>query len=725
MSQRSLDPHMWNLENLFKSIFNVPVYQRPYSWDREQVEVLLNDIYEAYTCEEKEEGYYTGNIIIFDKGDKINGLISKYDIIDGQQRITTFSLILLAVYCLALKDGANKSDTTILAVKGALWKLVNREYQKKYCVVKLNSIEKKCFSELFDRAYDQPERIYEFCDAYKCESKFDERVIGNFRIISGYISNKIMDPAQPDAILDYADYILQYVQFIAIEANCKENKVFSMFESINSKGKRLEEIDLIKTYIFSQLDEASYSTYLDRWGQLIILTNDNLYDYLYNYIKAFLCFYRQNISVENFKTIAKRNMLTYFNVKTERDAFKMLLDDMYNKVDIYNMLYSAEKAYSLVKNHKFRFFYKIFTEVAYKHPKALFLRALVEYKEGNLSKEDITDIVRETVGFMIKFLTISNRDSKDAITMFSAIMNDIYANGKVVKDNVINALAAEYVKQGINTEKLKNDLNSVDAYEQNKKLTVALLVLYESTTREADGTFKTSYDQAYTLLDSFSESFSLDHLLVQSPDKNSEKFYYYKNDDDTLVLKPNHDFPANIVVSGMDYDTFLKSVLNKIGNLRIYYRDKNSGRQNTAIALKEYAEFCTYADIVKRSNDINTILLETCLPQPDIDVALIQKSSKKISESALPKMDKLIEYGFVKPGDELYIVVEPDNSAATLIDEKYVMFNGEQMTLNEWGCKVTGWKSIRIYAYAAKKGELETLQEKRMFYIQEHNESIK
>lgn len=67
MSQRSLDPHMWNLENLFKSIFNVPVYQRPYSWDREQVEVLLNDIYEAYTCEEKEEGYYTGNIIIFDK----------------------------------------------------------------------------------------------------------------------------------------------------------------------------------------------------------------------------------------------------------------------------------------------------------------------------------------------------------------------------------------------------------------------------------------------------------------------------------------------------------------------------------------------------------------------------------------------------------------------------------------------------------------------------------
>lgn len=107
---------------------------------------------------------------------------------------------------------------------------------------------------------------------------------------------------------------------IAIEANCQANKVFSMFESINSKGKKLEEIDLIKTYIFSKLDESSYATYLDRWGQLIIRTNDNLYDYLFNYIKAFLCFYRQNISVDNFKTIVVRDMLSYYKVNSEKDA---------------------------------------------------------------------------------------------------------------------------------------------------------------------------------------------------------------------------------------------------------------------------------------------------------------------------------------------------------------------------------------------------------------------
>ena len=142
--------------------------------------------------------------------------------------------------------------------------------------------------------------------------------------------------------------------------------------------------------------------------------------------------------MDNFKTVVVRDMLPYYNVACEKEALKKLLDDMYDKVDIYNMLHSAELANVLVKNSKFRFYYKIFTEVSYKHPNALFLRMLVELKENRLQKEDVVDIVKETVGFMFKFLTISGKDSKDVITMFSTIMKDIYDNKKNVKDNIIN-----------------------------------------------------------------------------------------------------------------------------------------------------------------------------------------------------------------------------------------------------------------------------------------------
>ena len=721
MAVKTLDPHLWNLENLFKFMYNVPVYQRPYSWDKEQIDVLLSDIIGAYKSESKNEGYYTGNIIVFDKNDKINGLITKYDIIDGQQRITSFALVLLALYSASLTIGVSETDKTLNNIKEALWKYVDRSYHKDHKTVSLNSIEKKVFSDLYNHCFDNPKTVLSFCKNYHCSSSFEQRVISNFEHIYATIQKEISSSDQ-DKILDFADYILQYVQFIVIEANCKANKVFSMFESINSKGKKLEEIDLIKTYIFSKLDENSYSTYLDKWGELIIKTEDNLYDYLYNYIKAFLCFYRQNINIGNFKAICQGRLLQYFNVTEEADALKKLLDDMYDKVDFYNMLSSAEKANSLVKNGKFRFYYKIFTEISYKHPKALFLRTLVEYKQGNIEKADVVEIVSETISFMMKFLTISNRDSKDAITMFSSIMNDIYTANKISKVLIVNAIAAELVKQGVTSDKLKSDLKSMDAYEQNKRLTISLLALYDSTKRDDDGKIKISYDQAYTLLNSFSTAFSLDHLLVQTPDSTSSEFKYYKNSSDELVLKAGHDFPSEIV-NGMDYDTFARKILNQIGNLRIYYKDKNSGRQNSSIDLPEYDHFNTYNDIVNRGTELIDTLVDECLPTPDIDIAQIKTSNKKL-EASLPKMDKLIEFGLINKGDKIYLTLKPDESVATLIDEKYVDFNGEKLTLNEWGCRVTGWQSIRIYAYVAIVGEIETLHQKRLAFIQEHNEPV-
>lgn len=722
MAVKPLDPHLWNLENLFKSIYEVPVYQRPYSWDKEQVDVLLNDIIEAYQSESKNDGYYTGNIIVYDKNDKINGLITKYDIIDGQQRITTFALMLLSLYTLSLSIGVDENDKTLGKIKEALWKYISRVCQKDLRAVTLNSIEKKCFSNLYDRCFDSPKTIINFCDHYHCESKFDERVIDNFKNLYNTIRAKI-SADDKNEILDFADYILQYIQFIVIESNCKENKVFSMFESINSKGKKLEEIDLIKTYIFSQLDEQSYSTYLDRWGQLIIKTKDNLYDYLYNYIKAYLCFYRQNITIVNFKAISRNELLKYFNEVSIAEAFKKMLDDMYDKVDYYNMLSSEDDAYKLIKNSKFRFYYKVFTYISYKHPKALFLRTLIEYKEGKIPKDDVISIICETVGFMIKFLTISGRDSKDAITMFSSIMNDIYDCGGVTKDIVVNSIAAELVKQGVVSDRLKLDLKSMDAYEQNKKLTVSLLSLYDSTTKQPSGKVKIAYEQAYTLLNSYGDVFNLDHLLVQTPDKNSDFKYYKDSISDVLVLKDGHDFPSDII-SGMDYDIFTRKVLNQIGNLRIYYWGKNSERGNTTVQLKEYKNFVTYKDIVDRGENLINTIVDDCLPMPDVDLSNIQTGNNKKSESNLPKMGKLIEFGIIKPGDKIYITLKPDESIATLIDEKYVDYNGQTMTINEWGCRVTGWQSIRIYAYVAIVGEIETLHQKRLAFIQDHNEPI-
>ena len=706
MSLELLDPHMWSLETLFKNVYKVPVYQRPYSWDKEQIDTLLKDVFNAFKSGKK-EGYYTGNIIVYDKNEKIEGHIAKYDIIDGQQRITTFALIMLVIYTISYDVGVNENDKVLGNIRDSLWKYVERNYRKELRTVELNSIERDCFLNIYDICFEDPKNAINLIKKYNCLTDFDSRIINNFRNIYETIMENI-ESKTPDGILDFAEYILQFIKFIVIEAHCNENEVFTMFESINSKGKKLETIDLIKTYIFSKLDKDSYDKYTKIWGNLIIKTKDRLYDYLYTYIKAYLSYYRQNINVNNFKSISSKELLLHFKTNEESEALKKLLDDLNEKVVYYNMLYSVEDAYELIKSSKFRYFYEMFIKFGYQHPKALFFRCLVEFSEEKISKKDVVDIVVATTIFMIKFLTICDRDSKDAITTFSNMLNSTY-NCLVDKDLIINYIDTELNIRGVTNESIKKLLMGIDCYKQKKELGVSMLALYESYDKSEK---RISYDKAYNLLKRYGEVYSLDHLLVQNP-KEEENFKYYRNkEDNTLILKEEADFPSYIY-SGMDYAIFEQSVLNKIGNLRIYYKDNNSARQTEEVILPNYNNFNTYDDIINRGNDIVDTIVDVCFPKIDIDMEKVKKVVNG-KDKNLFKMDKIIEIGILNPGDEVYITIKPEESVATLIDSKFVNYRGKRMTINEWGCFITGWKSIRIYQYMAKVGEKETIQEKRI-----------
>ncbi len=720
MARRALEPYLWTVEDVFKHIYSVPIYQRPYSWENQQINTILDDIINAYNLPdtEKEEGYFIGSIYIHDKNEKLNGLVQKYEIIDGQQRLTTLSLLLLSIYSYIVQYDVPETEQTLISVKMALWKYVGRNYDKQNRALNLNSIEKNCFKDLYNSCYDKPNNILNYCNQYVPKNNFEKRVIDNFIIIYNRIG-KEFPIERKNALLDFADFLLKFVQIIAIDSTCSISKAFSIFESINSKGKPLDEIDKIKTYIFSVLDESSYDYYLDLWGKLIIETNDQLYDYLYNYIKAYMSFYRQNIYVENFKSLSKNEIPTYFKKNNVRDALKSLLDDMYTKVKFYNMLGSVDEAYKLIKNNEFRFYYSIFIQINYKHPKPLFLRCFEEYSNNFLSKYDFVCIIRETVKFMFEFLTISDRDSKDAITMFSTIMNEIYIRKKIIKDIIINVIANEMISKAVTVDGIKSSLANMDAYEQNRIISVALLALFESTELDENGNVKISYDNAYTLLNDYGQTFSLDHLLVQNP-SNDSVFKYYRDDNDKLVLKDGNDFDPGVVVQGMEYEQFTRIVLNKIGNLRLWYKDKNSSRQNSAIQLNDYKGFINFKKVKERGSQIINTLIDKCLPIPKYNSNI--KLTSELNENALPKMNKLIEYGILHQGDKLYILIDPNNSEATLIDGTYVAYKGEKMRLTDWGCKVTGWKSINIYRNTCVKGEDETLHQKRIKYTINHNE---
>lgn len=70
----------------------------------------------------------------------------------------------------------------------------------------------------------------------------------------------------------------------------------------------------------------------------------------------------------------------------------------------------------------------------------------------------------------------------------------------------------------------------------------------------------------------------------------------------------------------------------------------------------------------------------------------------RIKKASLPKLDWMIEKGLVKPGDKICVISHP-NEVATVIDGRHVEYNGEIMSMNAFGCKITGWSTINSYAY--------------------------
>ena len=100
----------------------------------------------------------------------------------------------------------------------------------------------------------------------------------------------------------------------------------------------------------------------------------------------------------------------------------------------------------------------------------------------------------------------------------------------------------------------------------------------------------------------------------------------------------------------------------------------------------------------------------------------LKNSSDVKSKTSLPRMkDLLDEWKLLEKGDEIYKKNNKDSNA-TIIDSKYVDFNGEKMTFNEWGKKLTGWSSICIYDWAVHSKTNKTLSDLRTLYSEQHEQ---
>lgn len=223
MHDEALSPDLCTVAQLFKSnaIYTVPVYQRSFAWRAEQIEQLISDMRDA--IEHGEENYFLGNVIVTARG----SASSEYEVIDGQQRLTT--LYLLLTY-LARTDG-----------------VASRRFQRHATRLRYESRPRS--SEALRRLDGGfPEDSANTAPG----SLEDSGIHQGYNIIQQYMDQHV----SRDALQIFGTYLLDHVQLVraSLPGSTDLNRYF---EVMNTRGSQLQPVDIVKARLMSYLPHES------------------------------------------------------------------------------------------------------------------------------------------------------------------------------------------------------------------------------------------------------------------------------------------------------------------------------------------------------------------------------------------------------------------------------------------------------------------------------------
>ena len=299
-------------------IYKVPLYQRDYSWTRDNWEDLWNDILHIYG---NDDSHYMGAIVLQNTGDSI------FQIIDGQQRFTTLSIIALAVIT-KLKnlaaDGIEKEENEERV------DLLMKDYLGQKDSVSLKYSSKLFLNENNNGFYQQ--RLLNF----RKPINYNKLIVSEKLLWDAYdFFRKKIDTIYSqlnsgNALADFLkNYIGKKLLFIQITVEDELN-AYTVFETLNSRGVELTSADLLKNYLFSLVaqSETDLNQVKEQWGKIISIIGLKQFP---TFLRHFLNAHTQLISKEYlFKAIKKQ-------VKSGDDVFN-LLDKLEESAYIYMAL---------------------------------------------------------------------------------------------------------------------------------------------------------------------------------------------------------------------------------------------------------------------------------------------------------------------------------------------------------------------------------------------------
>lgn len=466
--------------------FVIPVYQRNYDWKIENCKQLFDDLIKIIRNGRK--SHFFGSIVSTYNPD---GDYEEHQIIDGQQRLTTVSLLLLAMYNL-IKQGKAVPNDKRLGDRIFEDYLVDK-YQPEETRIKLKPIknDRKAFGKLFDD---------------------EEEHIGGSNLTTNY--NYFYERIQKEEIaIDELFQAIRSLEIIHIRLDNEDNPQL-IFESLNSTGLDLSEGDKIRNYMLMGLPTKQQETYYEKYWNKIEENTNYQVD----------LFVRDYLSIKQQATPSLNKIYFTFKEYVEDGGIEteILLIDLLDYARLYKVLITASIGDKRLASCIYRL-NRLETTVT----RPFFLEVLRLNKETVLSMNEVVEVFLATENYLFR-RTICELPTNQLNKIFLLLHKEVVRYDGTT-DNYVEKLKYALISKK-ERARFPEDVEFVEAfgnkqiYSMNAKNKMYILERFENfgTAEDKDvyrhfddGDYSIEHIMPQTLTPAWAESLGEDYERIQ------------------------------------------------------------------------------------------------------------------------------------------------------------------------------------------------------------------
>jgi len=511
-------------DNNNKEVFyKIPPYQREYSWKKGEWENLFNDI------NDNEKGYFLGSIICINQNEDL-------EVIDGQQRLTTISILLLSLLNFINIYNSNHQEERILDLGS------NEEYASLWSMLRkflaLKKLQKLKLSIQNQNNEDYQYLLFQnkLIDEVDRPKKFGTRRISkSYEYFKNRLEEIDSDEKKLFSIQDIFELLEKILSALIVKIEVDSvASAFILFESINNRGMPLTPIDLIKNSIIGTMEKSGGKApeQTNKEWQVII---QNIEDYneqirfLRHYYHAFQ-YCKIKVKIDRFTKATKSNIMKIYPEHINNDV-QFIFNELIEKSKTYTVFINPDNIDESSSFFKYQDKLIDLQRLGIAPAYSLFLYLFVEEKDT-----DFSNILNFIENWFLRRHITDYPSTNKLDQIFLNLINLLCVNNKEKEPKDIEKLIFEFL---LNSDRYRSDedfqniLLTSKLYDTNRGATRCLLTKLEKSKRTKENSvdfWETTNTKKPTLV------WTIEHIYPQTPNKESDWYTTCNKEERTEYL---------------------------------------------------------------------------------------------------------------------------------------------------------------------------------------------